>query len=131
MASKSNTKETISCSHFLELTVAELKYYLAQRGLSQDGTKLDLAARALVAYEKNEPVRKDIKSLEDELKDTNCLETTTSKTPTRSVMKTGLMMFPFGHVSTSAKFFHILSTKKRLKPNTLDNIRQKRPIPTS
>ena len=38
--------------------------------MSQDGTKLDLAARALVAYEKNEPVRKDIKSLEDELKDT-------------------------------------------------------------
>lgn len=70
MASKSNTKETASCSDFLELTVAELKYYLAQRGLAQDGTKLDLAARALVAYEKNEPIRKDIKSLEDELKDT-------------------------------------------------------------
>ena len=52
MASKSNTMETISCSDFLELTVAELKYYLAHRGLSQDGTKLDLAARALVAYEK-------------------------------------------------------------------------------
>ena len=51
--SKSNTKDTTSCSDFLELTVGELKHYLAQRGLSQDGTKLDLAARALVAYEKN------------------------------------------------------------------------------
>ena len=70
MASKSNAKETVSCSDFLELTVAELKYYLAERGLSQDGTKLDLAARALVAYEKNEPIRKDIQSLQAELKAT-------------------------------------------------------------
>ena len=70
IASKSNAKEIVSCSDFLELTVAELKYYLAEHGLSQDGTKLDLAARALVAYEKNEAIRKDIKCLQAELKAT-------------------------------------------------------------
>lgn len=58
----------LSCSDFLEFSVDELKYYLAVLGLSQDGNKLSLAARALVAYEQKVPVRKDIAQLENELK---------------------------------------------------------------
>ncbi len=35
----------------LEFSVAKLKYFLASRGLSQEGSKLDLAGHAFVAYE--------------------------------------------------------------------------------
>ena len=59
-----------TCADFLEWTIHELKYYLAMRALSQEGTKLDLAARALVAFEKKEPVRRDLEKLEKDLKST-------------------------------------------------------------
>ena len=61
---------SLKCADFLEWTVHELKYFLAMRALSQEGTKLDLAARALVAFEKKQPVRRDLGGLEEELKGT-------------------------------------------------------------
>ena len=60
----------VTCADFLEWTVQELKCFLAMRALSQEGTKLDLAARALVAFEKKEPVRQDLGDLEEEFKGT-------------------------------------------------------------
>ena len=61
-------ESALTCSDFLEWSVNELKYYLAVRGLSQVGLKLDLAARALAAYERKEPLRQDLKELERSLK---------------------------------------------------------------
>ena len=65
---ESESESKFTCSDFLDLSVAELKYFLALRGLSQEGNKLDLAARALVAYERKEPIRQDIEELRKELK---------------------------------------------------------------
>eukprot|EP00794_Sanderia_malayensis_P019701 gene19701-biopygen13965 len=58
----------VTSADFLEWTVQELKYYLAVRGLLQEGNKLELVARALVAFEKKTPIRKDLTELEQELK---------------------------------------------------------------
>jgi len=41
---------------FLEWSVGQLQFYLMRRGKSTSGIKKDLAARALVAFECNEPV---------------------------------------------------------------------------
>ncbi len=60
--------ESLTCADFLEWSVVELKYYLAMR--SHEGTKIDLAGRALVAYEKKLPIRSDLNELENELKKT-------------------------------------------------------------
>ena len=70
MSANKNTKKVLTCDDFLELSISELKYYLAMRGLSREGLKLDLAARALVAYEQQMPIRQDIEDLQKELKDT-------------------------------------------------------------
>ena len=124
--SKSNTKDTISCSDFLELTVGELKYYLAQRGLSQDGTKLDLAARALIIYEKNQPIKKDIKSLQNELKDayTKLLRDNDIQDPNSISHEECIAdVSPWPCIDLGKVFSYI--------QNTLDNIRQERPICTS
>ena len=52
--------ENASYDDFLEFSVEELKFYLRQRGHILTGSKRDLAARALVCYEKNEkPTKND------------------------------------------------------------------------
>ena len=51
--------ENVSYDDFLEFSVEELKYFLRQRGHTVTGSKRDLAARALVSYEKNEKPQKD------------------------------------------------------------------------
>ncbi len=84
MASKSNeptVKNVLSCSDFLEWSADELKYYLAMRGLSREGSKLDLAARVLVAYEQKHPIRQDVQELEIELKQTYAKLLTDFKIP--------------------------------------------------
>ena len=50
----------LSYADFLEMSTAEIKYYLAQRGLFQVGNKVSIAARAFVAFEQNIPIRSDI-----------------------------------------------------------------------
>lgn len=61
----SHSKEadiSMSFSDFLEWTNCQLKHYLMVRGKSTTGNKRDLAARALVAFENNEPI---VQSAED------------------------------------------------------------------
>ena len=48
---------------FLELSCGELKFYLQQRAISIGGTHSDLAARALVAFEQNIPIRQSAEDL--------------------------------------------------------------------
>ncbi len=62
--------ESLTCADFLEWRVAKLKYYLTMRTLSQEGTKIDFAGRAIVAYEKKLLIRSDLNELENELKKT-------------------------------------------------------------
>ena len=53
-------KEEIFCyDDFLEFSVHELKFFLRQRGHTLTGTKRDLAARALVSFEKKEVPKND------------------------------------------------------------------------
>ena len=42
---------------FLDLTTGELRFYLQQRALTCHGNHADLAARALVAFEENLPIK--------------------------------------------------------------------------
>jgi len=42
---------------FLDLSTGELRFYLQQRALTCHGNHADLAARALVAFEQNPPIR--------------------------------------------------------------------------
>jgi hypothetical protein len=65
MASK--LTDTCSVSLFLELTVDELQHYLAVRDLTTSDTKLDLAARALVAEEQKIQPKAGLKQLQAEL----------------------------------------------------------------
>ena len=55
---------------FLESTVDELKYYLFMRSSSKIGSQLDLAARAMLAFERGDPIRQDLRVLDRGLKDT-------------------------------------------------------------
>ena len=57
----------LSYADFLEMSTAEIKYYLAQRGLFQVGNKVSIAARAFVAFEQNIPIRSDIVEVEKKL----------------------------------------------------------------
>ena len=56
--------ERCICDHakhledFLDLTTGELRFYLQQRALTCHGNHADLAARALVAFEQNLPIKK-------------------------------------------------------------------------
>ena len=54
---------------FLDLSSGELKFYLQQRALPSSGTHLDLAARALVAFEQQTPVKQSAEDLSKSLKD--------------------------------------------------------------
>lgn len=57
--SSSTDKEIGAISQFLDLTVGQLHDYLLARGLSTVGSKLDLAARALIAQEQGIPPRSE------------------------------------------------------------------------
>ena len=54
---------------FLDLSSGELKFYLQQRALPSPGACLDLAARALVAFEQQTPVKQSAEDLSESLKD--------------------------------------------------------------
>ena len=54
---------------FLEWTVDRLKYYLVVQSLSQNGSKLELAAGAMLAFERGDPIRQDLEVLDRGLKD--------------------------------------------------------------
>ena len=53
---------------FLELSSGELRFYLQQRALPSSGTHSDLAARALVAFEQETPVKQSAEDLSKSLK---------------------------------------------------------------
>ena len=48
---------------FLDLSTGELRFYLQQRALTCHGNNADLAARALVAFEQNLPVKETAETL--------------------------------------------------------------------
>ena len=48
---------------FLDLSCGELKFYLQQRAIPAGGTHSDLAARALVAFEQNIPIKQSADDL--------------------------------------------------------------------
>ena len=48
---------------FLELSCGELKFYLQQRAIPVGRRYSDLAARALVAFEKNIPIKESAEDL--------------------------------------------------------------------
>ena len=53
---------------FLDLSMDELRFYLQQRALSTSGTHSDLAARALVAFEHDTPIKVTAENLASSLK---------------------------------------------------------------
>ena len=53
---------------FLQWTAGELKVYLQQCGVSTSGSKLDLAARALVAYEQKTQITVSQEAMAKQLK---------------------------------------------------------------
>ena len=48
---------------FLDLSTGEPKFYLQQRALTCHGNHADLAARALVAFEQNLPIKETAETL--------------------------------------------------------------------
>ena len=48
---------------FLDLSTGELRFYLQQRALTCQGNHADLAARALVAFEQNLPIKETAETL--------------------------------------------------------------------
>lgn len=54
MEAVSNKLSKCTYDDFLELSTEELKFFLRQRGQNVSGNKRDLAARALVSFEKGE-----------------------------------------------------------------------------
>ena len=48
---------------FLDLSTGELRFYLQQRALTCHGNHADLAARALVAFEQNLPIKETAETL--------------------------------------------------------------------
>ena len=58
--SKGNATYAIMAKHFedfLDLSTGALRFYLQQRALKCHGNHADLAARALVAFEQNLPIK--------------------------------------------------------------------------
>ena len=57
------TKAAKHLEDFLELSCGELKFFLQQRAIPVGGTHSDLAARALVAFEQNIPIKQSAEDL--------------------------------------------------------------------
>ena len=64
--SEGNAAYAIMAKHledFLDLTTGELRFYLQQRALTCHGNHADLAARVLVAFEQNLPIKETAETL--------------------------------------------------------------------